>query len=54
MARYARLMDIDGIDDVVDLLFAAPQRLDDLSASRVGKDFKRARMHRQSYTYQCI
>jgi len=54
MPRYAGLVDVDRIDDVVDRALAAPQHLDNLASGGVGERLEDVKMHMSTYVYRCI
>src|SRR5262249_24517306 len=54
MARYAGLVDIDRVDDVVDGALTAPPHFDDVASGGIGERLKNVQMHTSTYVYQCI
>ena len=50
MSRHAGLVDIEGVDNVIHLLLAAPERLDDLPAGPICKRLKSIHMRQYTYT----
>src|ERR1700704_4042672 len=50
MSRHTGLVNVEHVDDVIHLLLAAPQRLDDLPASLVSECLKSVHMHHDTYT----
>jgi uncharacterized protein YndB with AHSA1/START domain len=54
MPRHARLVDVDGVDDVVDRALATAKHLHDAAASGVGESLEDVQMHARTYVYQCI
>jgi len=54
MSRYARLVNIDVLHDVVDRMLAAPQRFNNVESRRIGQGLERRYMHCYVYILRHI
>jgi hypothetical protein len=54
MPRYAGLVDVDTLNDVVDRMLAAPEQFNDVESGRIGQGLEPRTMHYNVYVYICI
>jgi len=52
--RYAGLVNIDVLDNVVHRMLASPQDFHDAEPSRISQGLERLYMHRSTYVLPCI